>query len=737
MRAAICSVLVAELCRVCALPDGVPSATCEVSTGGTANIGLGLIQGSTLVARKVLITSPQTDLITSPQTDSIQQYSQTAAQSEPQTDVSRSVIPLGLQGFWRRITPAQRVGLVLVCIALLGLKLAILCWVCSKFGSAGPSAAPDHFASLERAREVALAKLEGLDAQLSLARREMAAKAAADDEEAANPACSSQVAANAAASEALPDEAGAAVIAKADGVRERLADVSGKAGALRVEDVSAKADDLQKTLTVAFNDVRGSAETFAEQTAKATSDALHEAITAELPELEVAEFRRTTREAAAPLLGMPMPLLFAGLIAPVQIQAICSFNWIMICLQLPSFALLSVAAAANYGQTCGDGTLWTWSLGMIWVLGVNLVLRAWVLLGARTAMQHIQDHQKPSSLHGHLAGHQHASKIEGIMRLVSSSPGDYFRALLSYDQMVGTWAQTGLDLLCIASLLWGLCGIVAITLFGLDEEEHCDATMMRLAAHVYGFIYIAFILWSVLALILWVVLATLTNEKAALSALRGATAFDESYSPSSLPVASVVLQGTFLRNPSDTEALKTAKLLSDITDLRRQKEALDAQGTCIDGDLSSFELQLRAAQARSQNERSPRDVAARFSRDITSAIDSAAFAGMALKCQLRANEADMARMSGSAASMISDAEDQAARRVQEEESKRQLGEVNLNGARQKARAAAEELALSALARAKAQGVDLERLSGDFSRCSSRGVGLARAAAGAREAAPGG
>lgn len=714
---------------------------CEDNRAAVSEHSQGLFQRSALVPRKALITRSPNDSVELPSRQAVQpDHVQTPADSNISSMISRllrrmkeilrveSVNPVGKLGVF------FLVPVVVVTFLILWISCGLSCWSRLAPKQSGPEAAADELARLEVAREALLAKLDTLDTQLSALHSESAAFEAAEAEDAAgatDPAIAEAEAnttAHRSASDELIRTASSALLAQAEGQistlrRTSVRDVSA--------DVSAKAEGVRVVVTEAIQDARASAEAFVYQTASTSAEAVQEAFVADVQQEEVAEFRHSMREAVAPLLGMPAPLLFAGLLAPLQLQAMCSLSWLMVGLQVPALVLLGAAVAMDFGKPCGDmGELWIWSVGALTISGVSLALRCWVLVGTRRAMDDVRGHRNPSGSDGH--SFHDGLHLKDIVEVVSMSSAEYFKPLLAYDGLAQARLYTLLNVLSCLSLLWGFAGVTYMMLevtFFLKAES-CEATTMRVAAHVIGFIYVACMLWLVASIACWAILSALTSESLAMSALRAAVRFDETYSYWNLPVATILLRGTLLRNAHDTMVLESSTMFSDLQQLRREKAALDVQENALGGDLADAKKRLLDSERRMERQNSLAEIAESCSQKVAYVLDGAAIVAVA------ATSEQAAEMAADARSSLADAGSRAAQRSEEvgaSSSSRAaaLAEVGIDGVQRSAfdlalsarqqlidagldtprvRQAVGDLAVQALAEAEALGVDVRELA---------------------------
>lgn len=722
--------------RGCGLSGG---DTCDSNQADASEYSHGLFQRSAFVPGKALIARSPSDPVELPSRNVAESERSTTAFSisfivQRAWSELQALFQANSVGMLAKVGIVVLVGLVALTALVLWISCGVSCCGWRNQKQSDADAIADELACLEVAREAVIAKLGTIDEQLSAVNLESAAVEAAEVENAdgaAELALSEEVANNSASASAPSDDALAIRAASAHLLAQAGDGISALEGmqGSSVLDVGAKAEELRVSVTEAIQDARAKAEAFAHQTATTTAEALQEALVADVPQEEVAEFRHTIREAVAPLLGIPVPLLFAGLTAPLQLQALCSWSWIMAVIQLPALVLLATAAAVDFGMPCGKGELWIWSLGMLVISGVSLAVRCWVLISARRAMDDVRGHRNPSGSHGHTF--HDGPHLKDIVEVVSMSSTEYFRPLIAYDGISGAWLYTMINVLSLLSLLWGFSGVAYMVLgyiFFLGEEEHCEATTMRLTAHVISFGYIAFMLWSVASIACWVILSALESDTFAMSVLRSATSFDEAYSHSSLPVASILLRGTLLRNARDTMTLESSTLCSDLQKLRQEKAALDAQERALVGELADAEHRLQASERRMETQSSLADVAESCSQKIAYAFDGAAIVAMA------ATSGEAAALAANAQSTLSDAGNRAVQHAEETVANSraaELAEVGMGAAQRsasdfaesawqqlsnagldpsQARQAMGDLVLQALAEAETQGVDVRELA---------------------------
>jgi hypothetical protein len=220
--------------------------------------------------------------------------------------------------------------------------------------------------------------------------------------------------------------------------------------------------------------------------------------------------------------------------------------------------------------------------------------------------------------------------------LVTSSR-DYFKALMAYDGLARSLAYVFLNVASFACFVWGAVGTFVVIWHAVQDETECSAGTMRFVAHAYAFIYIALMLWSLISVVLWLGGLLLTSETAALFLVRRAWHFDENYSPSGLPVLTLLVRALLLRDSKDRATLEACILRSEIEELSQEQQDLRTQEDALSNELGVAERHLAAATKQVQAWQSPDELADEYTDRLKGMVDKAAIVSLALSRQVQAH----------------------------------------------------------------------------------------------------
>lgn len=281
--------------------------------------------------------------------------------------------------------------------------------------------------------------------------------------------------------------------------------------------------------------------------------------------------------------GVPLPRLLAGLWAPVRLQLLVAWNHLQLILIVPIVLLLVGVMVYDVGRSCGEGALWIWSIGLLIILGCTVMARLAMLRKSSRILEELK--------------HDGASWGGGIGPLnerVRENSGDFFKALVGYDEVVASMASRSLSILNIVYIIWGAYGVVCSIRYIEVDSTTCDALVLRFGVHFYAFLYVALLTFTVPSLVLWILGALLDHGGFDTSILRATKEFDDSYF-FGLPCTSLLAR-SFLIDPA-ASMIQEGEGGSDpgeVDALQKQKAELQKQVSTVDSALSSKEAKLKA-----------------------------------------------------------------------------------------------------------------------------------------------
>lgn len=487
---------------------------------------------------------------------------------------------------------------------------------------------------LEQDHEKILAQVEELRERIKSAEMEAAILAQ-------NPVADATVGEGGATDSAEGDSAAAeyqkleeAADAAVDSVQQQITEAYGKLAKLpSADEMLERAEALRKDLLESGEQAWASGEAFVRETTALLTTAVQDTIADDVTTEEAAEFASGVEELASEALTMPLPLLLAGTFAPMQLQSLAFWNVALMAMHLPTLVALSIAFAIDFRLDCGNGSLWYWTVVMLGILGTATLVRLRVVLSVRTALKGMRSTAEVPDAGSMLTG----GALGSFWRSLVISSKDYFTALLAYDGISRSWSYALLNFLGVLCVIWGGVSVWLVISNVVKDDTACPAWGLRLVVRWYAFLYVVFAIWSIVSVGLWIGSLLLTNERAALAVVRRAWLFDQNYSPSGLPVVTLFVRGMLLRDAKDMKALEASVLHSELEELRQQQGELDKQATALDVELKAAEHRLEAASDPSASTESVEELAAKYTQQLVSMIDTVTVVGMAVAKQLETN----------------------------------------------------------------------------------------------------
>jgi hypothetical protein len=219
--------------------------------------------------------------------------------------------------------------------------------------------------------------------------------------------------------------------------------------------------------------------------------------------------------------------------------------------------------------------------------------------------------------------------VAARQRLLASS-GDFFKALLGYDRVANSASSGLLNFLNVTHIIWGAVGVVECALHVVEDSTSCDAGAVRLVAHVYVFIYMMLLSWTLPMLFLWVGGSVLNLDKVQTTVLKHAKRFDEE-SSIGVPIVSLLARTFLLRRITGIADHDKADLQASVEDLKKKKAELA-------GRLSMLSTELDWKESRFQ------DMAEARRKQLDEELDSEAEAAKAEEQRRKDSARELARV---------------------------------------------------------------------------------------------
>lgn len=433
----------------------------------------------------------------------------------------------------------------------------------------------------------------------------------------------------------LKNEAGQALKAADEGVKaaeERLRQAEATAEQLRdlTQQAAQKTEQLEKMVVEHADKALQQLETFVRETVQSLTVRIEEAIAAEASEDEVEALTKEAEDAAGQALRMPLPLLLAGLLAPMQLKVMVSWNSALLLLQFPALISLMVVMFMNFGVRCGGNELWVWAGGMAFMLKLSVTFRLWVLRQAGDVLFESRAEESTDSGLG-VAGHPFYKFCKSFM----SASKDYFKALLAYDGIATSFTSSVVSFTSFVLFIWGGVGVYFVIANAVDEERFCEANSLRAVARVFAFFYLVAFFISLIALVVWIVEMLLTSKRLALLVLEKVWQFDDQYSPVGFPVVSILVRALLLRSDKDMKSVEASILRSEIAELKEKKAELAKREAHVNKMLETTTNRLKAASQETKAPDNADELSTLYSRDLIELVDKVAIFTLAVQEQVR------------------------------------------------------------------------------------------------------
>jgi hypothetical protein len=304
-------------------------------------------------------------------------------------------------------------------------------------------------------------------------------------------------------------------------------------------------------------------------------------------------------ESATSGLNSPVNLaiFLAGILAPSQLQAIASWNKLVLLLMAPLLCVFVFSIAYDYARPCANGELWVWLIGMTSLTTLIICVRCIFLYIAASALTVLQDEEQDqtSTIADAVAG---SRPLLGLRSLLSGRSRGFFRALHAHDKLCSGYTNRLLDMLTLLVFLWGGVG-VWLSISNIDEDDRfCKATVVRTTSHLYALFYVLLFTINLLGLFLKAVTVLVAFDSVTLEALRSAKRFDDLYCPASLPVVSILVRALLLRDVEDTEAVELLALQRELKDLQTRQDRIAEEQTQVQKEIESSRNQAKILAQR-------------------------------------------------------------------------------------------------------------------------------------------
>merc|ERR1740130_1997348 len=126
------------------------------------------------------------------------------------------------------------------------------------------------------------------------------------------------------------------------------------------EQAVEKADQIRIMLLEGGEQAYEQLEAFVRETVKTLTAQIEEVMSTDPSQDDVDSLAKEVEDGLGQALRLPLPLLLAGLLAPMQLQAMITWNYMVYLVQLPVLIAFLVAAVVDWGKRCGNNELWIW-----------------------------------------------------------------------------------------------------------------------------------------------------------------------------------------------------------------------------------------------------------------------------------------------------------------------------------------------------------------------------------------
>mmetsp|Transcript_41170 Transcript_41170/g.73964 ORF Transcript_41170/g.73964 Transcript_41170/m.73964 type:complete len:733 (-) Transcript_41170:176-2374(-) len=280
------------------------------------------------------------------------------------------------------------------------------------------------------------------------------------------------------------------------------------------------------------------------------------------------------------------PMLLAGLLAPIRLQILITWNRIALFMGMPMLLVLAGVTVFDLGQPCERGYIWVWASGMLCILGLALIARLWTLHSAVRVLQEC----KHDDIHEQW--HSADTWIVNMKKRFIEDSTDFFKGLVGYDHTVNSIACRSLSLLNALYILWGGTGIFFSIWYVVQDTKYCKAGALMFLMHFYSFIYVMLLSFTLPVLLIEIVAAIIDNtsivETVALSVAKGI----DKQNPQNFPVATLFARAFFLSSVSKIHEAEAKSLQVDVDELTAKKTELQKKASDLQSQLESKEARF-------------------------------------------------------------------------------------------------------------------------------------------------
>jgi len=284
--------------------------------------------------------------------------------------------------------------------------------------------------------------------------------------------------------------------------------------------------------------------------------------------------------------SLPLSLLLAGLVAPIQLQMVAAWNRLQLVLAMILLLVMVGVMSFDVGRPCGMGTLWTWTIGLSLILSIAVCARLVLLSRAVAELKKIR-RDGPQVTPG--SGEDWILQMR--QQLTESSEG-FFDALVGYDELASSWPCSILNMLNAVQILWGGLGVYWTIKNVYIDETQCQAGAVMLVAHSYSFIYVMLLTWTVPLFALWIITNLLSIRTVSLEVLRRAKQFDEDYSIG-VPVATLLTRIFLLQSVADIRGAECQALQTEVAALTQEKGDIQTKSAALEAEIQEKERQYK------------------------------------------------------------------------------------------------------------------------------------------------
>jgi uncharacterized protein YlxW (UPF0749 family) len=278
--------------------------------------------------------------------------------------------------------------------------------------------------------------------------------------------------------------------------------------------------------------------------------------------------------------ALPLPLIIAGLAAPLQLQILATWNRVQLFLVVAVLVALAGTMAFDFGRPCGTGTVWTWAAGMVVIFTSTIAARLAVISSAAAALREI--HRESES-------HTPSTAGDGIMaahRRIVQSSDSFFKALLAQDRVINSTASSLLNLLNVAHVLWGACGVYLSFQHVVQDSLDCRAQALRLMMHIYVFMYVVLLSFTIPMALTWIFNHALAYRSLSFAILSKVKQLDDQMSIG-VPFFTLLCQAFLLRRITYVGESELQNAQVRVDDLRSRKEKSEKRADEVNSELEA------------------------------------------------------------------------------------------------------------------------------------------------------